>query len=101
MPAVTTPADVLAEAARQLRDHYGARLEELYALPRSPYEPDEDAHIHLVLVLEEPVDAYDEADPLSRIIDALNRQYAGAHVLFQHIADGSLAELARREGVRL
>lgn len=102
MPDVTTiPAEVLAEAASRLRRHYGERLKELYALPRSPYDPDEDSHIHLVLVLKDPFDAYEEAEPLSRIVDALNRRYAGDLVVFQHIADDQLAAQARAEGVRL
>lgn len=96
-----THADVLADAAARIRRLYRERLRELYALPHNPYEPGDASHIHLVIVLDEPFDAYDESEQLSRLVDTMNRRYAGERVIFQHIADNELAEYARRDGVRL
>ena len=101
-----TRVDVLAEAARRLREHYKNRLTALYALPEDPYEPtpdDEDFAIHLVIILREPFDFLVENEQTTNIIDPINHENAGHFVLFDRVCGlgDELALHAREEGVLL
>lgn len=103
--ATVTRIDVLAAAARRLRQHYKKRLMALYALPTDPYEPEEEAveALHLVIVLYPPVTVFKENDMVSRLLDATIREFGAAYLIYAHATepDEALALHARTEGVLL
>jgi hypothetical protein len=97
---------VLAGAAGHIRKHYGDRLAELYVLPQRSYPDcdDEDVEIdelHLVAILNPPVDVFDEFEFTASLTGMLFEQH-GFYVT-THIAKpaSELATLTRDEGVRL
>jgi hypothetical protein len=105
-PLTTQRSDVLAGAARKIREHFGDNLAELYLLPQSPYPEDEgDASnaddLHLVAILAASADAMSEFDFTSKLTTTLYDEFG--FLVTTHVAKpgGELALLARSEGVRL
>lgn len=95
----THRADLLAEAARRLRRHYGDELERLYALAHAPYEPDEAVHLVAVLSNFEP---FAEGLEPAGVIGTLARDYNTSFVVHEAPTEGDeLTARAQSEGVPL
>jgi hypothetical protein len=102
----TARVDILAALARRYRDEYGDRLVELYALPRNPFEPEEEHEVEnldVVVVLQDVDDHFAETDGVVEVAMEVEREYDFEYGIFPHHAseDDDFAQVAREEGVRL
>ena len=97
-PILITRADVLAGAARRLRQHFGPRLSELFALFDEKSDADE---LHLIAIVNSPVDLFVEVGFTAQLTGELYDAYG--YFVTTHLVKptGDLAELARSEGVLL
>ena len=83
MQTTRTPADVLATLPCRYREHYGDRLVGLYAVPEFPFadegpektEDDVVRAIEVVVLLKDPYDPFEEADPVVDIATDVTEEY--------------------------
>lgn len=102
----TARVDILAALARRYRDEYGDRLAALYALPRNPFEPEEEREVEnldVVVVLRDVDDHFAETDGVAKVAMEVEREYDFEYGIFPHHAseDDDFVQVAREKGVRL
>ncbi|PQJ35011.1 hypothetical protein BSZ35_10740 [Salinibacter sp. 10B] len=102
----TERVDILAALSRRYREAYGDRLEALYALPRNPFEPEEEhegKNLDIVVVLRGVDDHFAETDGVVEVAMEIEREYDFEYGIFPHHAseDDDFVRVAREEGVRL
>jgi len=102
----TARVDILAALARRYREEYGDRLAALYALPRNPFEPEEEHEVEnldVVVVLRNVEDHFAETDGVVEVAMKVEREHDFEYGIFPHHAseDDDFVQVAKEEGVRL
>ena len=102
----TARVDILAALARRYREEYGDRLAALYALPRNPFEPEEEHEVEnldVVVVLRNVEDHFTETDGVVEVAMRVEREHNFEYGIFPHHAseDDDFVQVAKEEGVRL
>lgn len=102
----TERVDILAALSRRYKEAYGDRLSALYALPRNPFEPEEEHEVEnldVVVVLRDVDDHFEETDEVVEIAMEIEREFDVQYGIFPHHAseEDEFAQVAREEGVRL
>lgn len=102
----TERVDILAGLSRRYREAYEDRLAALYALPRNPFEPEDEHEVEnldIVVVLRNVDDHFAETDGVVEVAMEVEREDDFEYGIFPHHAseDDDFAQVAREEGVRL